>query len=249
MQLESPLPGEPPYLRRRTFPRAIRFFKQKEDVDPYKFYLQQLILFHPFRSENEFPKDAEECKIKYFDNETKINRVQAKVMPFMVSVQKARSDYNENKENEEPDLEGVATMLDPENEQEIMDAEDEEEEEHPEYLHIDPDQIEEEPKGEKSKEKRIFRSIEIPSIEVRLEEARQLDKMQRHVLEVGLQYAKGIVKARKGKVIAIVTEGNTGLNDLADHVIEVPETENCLSPIINTIPLQGVQSDTMYQHY
>ena len=46
------------------------------------------------------------------------------------------------------------------------------------------------------------------------------------------------VKARKGKVIAIVTEGNTGLNDLADHVIEVPETENCLSPIINTIPLQ-----------
>ncbi len=46
------------------------------------------------------------------------------------------------------------------------------------------------------------------------------------------------VKARKGKVIAIVTEGNTGLNELADHVIEVPETENCLSPIINTIPLQ-----------
>ena len=46
------------------------------------------------------------------------------------------------------------------------------------------------------------------------------------------------VKARKGKVIAIVTEGNKGLNELADHVIEVPETENCLSPIINTIPLQ-----------
>ncbi len=46
------------------------------------------------------------------------------------------------------------------------------------------------------------------------------------------------VKARKGKVIAIVTEGNTGLNELADHIIEVPETENCLSPILNTIPLQ-----------
>ncbi|MFM7765744.1 MAG: glutamine--fructose-6-phosphate transaminase (isomerizing) [Sphingomonadales bacterium] len=46
------------------------------------------------------------------------------------------------------------------------------------------------------------------------------------------------VKARKGKIIAIVSEGNTGLNDLADHVIEVPETEECLSPLINTIPLQ-----------
>ena len=46
------------------------------------------------------------------------------------------------------------------------------------------------------------------------------------------------VKARKGKVIAIVTEGNKGLNDLADHIIEVPETENCLTPIVNTVPLQ-----------
>ncbi|MEY4002268.1 MAG: hypothetical protein RIT07_310 [Bacteroidota bacterium] len=46
------------------------------------------------------------------------------------------------------------------------------------------------------------------------------------------------VKARKGKIIAIVSEGNNGLNDLADHVIEVPETEESLSPLINTIPLQ-----------
>lgn len=46
------------------------------------------------------------------------------------------------------------------------------------------------------------------------------------------------VKARKGRIIAIVSEGNRGLDELADHVIEVPSTENCLSPIINTIPLQ-----------
>jgi glucosamine--fructose-6-phosphate aminotransferase (isomerizing) len=46
------------------------------------------------------------------------------------------------------------------------------------------------------------------------------------------------VKARKGRIIAIVSEGNRGLDELADYVIEVPSTENCLSPIINTIPLQ-----------
>lgn len=46
------------------------------------------------------------------------------------------------------------------------------------------------------------------------------------------------VKARKGIIIAIVTEGNKGLNDLADHIIEVPETDESLSPLINTIPLQ-----------
>jgi glucosamine--fructose-6-phosphate aminotransferase (isomerizing) len=46
------------------------------------------------------------------------------------------------------------------------------------------------------------------------------------------------VKARKGKVIAVVSEGNHGLDGLVDHVIEVPETIESLSPLINTIPLQ-----------
>ncbi len=46
------------------------------------------------------------------------------------------------------------------------------------------------------------------------------------------------VKARKGKVIAVVTEGNRDLDSLVDHVIEVPETIEALSPLLNTIPLQ-----------
>ena len=46
------------------------------------------------------------------------------------------------------------------------------------------------------------------------------------------------VKARKGQVIAIVSEGNRDLDNVVDHVIEVPETIEPLSPLINTIPLQ-----------
>jgi glucosamine--fructose-6-phosphate aminotransferase (isomerizing) len=46
------------------------------------------------------------------------------------------------------------------------------------------------------------------------------------------------VKARKGKIIAIVTEGDTTVRDLADYVIEIPETEERLTPLIATIPLQ-----------
>jgi len=46
------------------------------------------------------------------------------------------------------------------------------------------------------------------------------------------------VKARKGKVIALVSEGNRNLDSLVDHVIEVPETIEALSPLLNTIPLQ-----------
>lgn len=46
------------------------------------------------------------------------------------------------------------------------------------------------------------------------------------------------VKARGGSVIAIVTEGDTVIRNLADHVLEVPEMPECLSPIVTSIPLQ-----------
>jgi glucosamine--fructose-6-phosphate aminotransferase (isomerizing) len=46
------------------------------------------------------------------------------------------------------------------------------------------------------------------------------------------------VKARKGKVIAIVTEGDTQVKEMADRVIEIPDTDENLSPLLTTIPLQ-----------
>ena len=46
------------------------------------------------------------------------------------------------------------------------------------------------------------------------------------------------IKSRKGKIIAIVTEGDTQVRELADHVIEVPESSESLSPLLTTIPLQ-----------
>ena len=46
------------------------------------------------------------------------------------------------------------------------------------------------------------------------------------------------IKSRKGKIIAVVTEGDTQVRDLADHVIEVPDTLELLSPLLTTIPLQ-----------
>jgi len=46
------------------------------------------------------------------------------------------------------------------------------------------------------------------------------------------------IKSRSGKIIAIVTKGDTQVKGLADHVIEIPETSDALSPLITTIPLQ-----------
>jgi len=46
------------------------------------------------------------------------------------------------------------------------------------------------------------------------------------------------VKARKGKIIAIVTEGDKQVRDITDHVIEIPDTDEHLVPLLATIPLQ-----------
>ncbi|TSE04281.1 MULTISPECIES: glutamine--fructose-6-phosphate transaminase (isomerizing) [Aquimarina] len=46
------------------------------------------------------------------------------------------------------------------------------------------------------------------------------------------------IKSRKGKIIGIVTEGDVTVKELADHVIEIPETEEFLAPLLTTIPLQ-----------
>ena len=46
------------------------------------------------------------------------------------------------------------------------------------------------------------------------------------------------VKARKGFVIAVVTEGDEVISNMADHIIEIPDTEEPLTPLLSVIPLQ-----------
>ena len=46
------------------------------------------------------------------------------------------------------------------------------------------------------------------------------------------------IKSRSGKIIAVVTKGDIQVRELADYVIEIPETSDALSPLITTIPLQ-----------
>ncbi|MBP5259153.1 MAG: glutamine--fructose-6-phosphate transaminase (isomerizing) [Paludibacteraceae bacterium] len=57
------------------------------------------------------------------------------------------------------------------------------------------------------------------------------------------EYEKAIsnmqeVVARKGRILAIVTEGDTVIRQFADNVIEIPDTEECLVPVLSVIPLQ-----------
>jgi glucosamine--fructose-6-phosphate aminotransferase (isomerizing) len=46
------------------------------------------------------------------------------------------------------------------------------------------------------------------------------------------------VKSRDGKVIAVVTEGDSQVREIADHVIEIPRASDLISPILSIVPLQ-----------
>ena len=164
LTLADPLPGEPTLLRKRKFPRAIRFFKKRFQHDPHKFYLSELMLYHPFRDEEElFPDDAEKCEQLYLQNKENIEDVKARLMPFLDSVDEAQQVYQENREKEKRAIEDqMGADLDPELEQEVADAGEEEDEEHPDYYHIDADQVQDGTDGEKRR-RQIFKAIALPS--------------------------------------------------------------------------------------
>ena len=46
------------------------------------------------------------------------------------------------------------------------------------------------------------------------------------------------VKARKGRIISVITEGDTDVKALSDWYFEIPDTEECFEPILSIIPLQ-----------
>ena len=165
LTLENLMAGEPKILNKRTFPRALRFFKKKHDRNPHHFYLAELMLFHPFRNENElFPENPEKCEELYLKHKEEIKYRKAQLMPFLESVEEAQLLYEEMRaDNEENVEEKVGPDLDPENEQEIADQDDLDDEEHPDYYHIDPEQLDDhpDPDGE-VRPRRVFKKITLP---------------------------------------------------------------------------------------
>ena len=82
----------------------MRFFKKKLDVDPHRYYFSELILYHPFRDENDlYPEDPVKCQELYLKHADQIKYTKAQVMPFLESVHDAQLIYDEMKANEEQD--------------------------------------------------------------------------------------------------------------------------------------------------
>ena len=66
IKIKDPLPGEISIWKKRSIPRAMRIHKKKEDINPHRFYLSELLLYTPHKDEKELYCDDEEaCRELY----------------------------------------------------------------------------------------------------------------------------------------------------------------------------------------
>ena len=198
IQLKSTMPKEPPFMHRRKFPAALRFHKVNKDNNPYKFFLSELMMYIPFRDENEFKyKDDKEIEIIYNNNFERIKKVKGKIMEFLEDVQEAR--YYVEEANKKLDLEQIGKDLDAAKEQENAECQDETSELHPDYAHIDTEGIDDiEQQQDNTKQiQNIYRKIDMPDENELKENTALLDPFQRRVIDIGIQYAKDIKKAER----------------------------------------------------
>ena len=189
--LKDPYPNEPSMMKKRGFPAVLRFNKSNKDNDPKKYMLSELMLYRPTREEID-PDQVEEMYQETYDGRRKVDIVKSQVMEHLEGVEEAR--YYVEQVQKELDMTEIANRLDPALEQANADCDEEVIVEHPDFLHIDPGLVNTE---EINKSSGIYKRIDIPNADDLKENTRSLDKYQREVVNIGIKYAKDIVKARK----------------------------------------------------
>ena len=135
------MPGEVAIWRKRKYPKAIRIHKKREDVDPHRYFLSELMLYMAYTDEKELGSDDEEkCKQLYLENRENIQYVKRHILPFAQGVDKARYYVEEAMKNEvEPA--NIGNLLDSQLEQGNLECQIEDEVIHPDYIQIDPDNL------------------------------------------------------------------------------------------------------------
>ena len=135
-------------MHKRSFPAALRFHKPNKENSPHKYFLSELMLYVPFRDEEEEfrPDDSDFIEKLYMANKERIRKVKSKIMEHLESVEEARHYVQEVKKN--LDLTNIGISLDAAAEQENAECQEEIEEIHPDYIYLDIENLEIKEKSE-----------------------------------------------------------------------------------------------------
>ena len=180
IQLQDPLPNEPAYMKKRTSATALRFYKAKNDRDPSRFYLHELMLFKNFNKEQyiQWCNDDNVCMEDYLKHEDNIQKVKGKLMEWIQNVEEARLQV-EKILTDEVDTEEAGKAMDAEKEQEILDCIEEGEEEDPMYQHLNPEGFLDNTCPMDSN--KLCKQLQLEKIEVLERKTQQLDGDQRKI--------------------------------------------------------------------
>ena len=199
IRIIDPQPGEVAIYVKRSIPKIARIHKKKEDNDPHRYFLSELMLYTGYTDESELGADDEEkCRKLYFEKKDAILLVKSLLMPHTEAVDEARHYVEEAMRDEKKPTNNIGDELDPEQEKEIEECYDGEEEPHPEFLNLNPETLEFE--KNMTQLKRTLRRIEIKTADEILKEARNLDEFQKKALHLAISFAQNVIMARKGKV-------------------------------------------------
>ena len=196
IELKDPIPGESSKLKKRQRAAALRFYKGYKK-DPLRFMHQELMLYTPLR--DEIPQESiEQLYLEEFQGTKKVAIVKRQVMPYLESCEEARLMVEETQKELELDLTETAAKLDPQAEQEIDDCEEEGEDDHPDFVHLDPGQLEDIDTVSAGKHQPLpYSRIEVPPSDELLQSCKNLDKYQIEVVNTAVQFCRDKVKARK----------------------------------------------------
>ena len=213
----DPVPGELNFLKLRR-PIALRYHKFKETNDPHQFFFSEMELYVPFRSEDElFPEDFESCEQKYRECYPSIQYRKSKIMEFLQVVEEGRENA-QDLINEE-----TAASLDNENVQDNAESLEQGISQVEEFIAMDPSDLntnEDDPSSSEG----FYKRIEIQDEKLLRERTDNLDSDQKLVIDIGITYAKGIVKFRTGnsnipEQPLLAVQGGAGSGK--SHVIDI----------------------------
>ena len=153
----------------------------------------EVILYFPHIKELKLEETFEFYEEK-INGERKVDLVKRQVMEFLEDVNEAR--YFVEEALKDIDVQETGFALDSTFAQANLDCEDEGIVEHPDYGHINPEIVDD--VNDEIPIKSIYRKVEIQSKDILNQKTRNLDEFQRHVVNIGIKFAKDVVKSRNG---------------------------------------------------
>ena len=209
IELIDPKPGEPRFMRRRSR-QVVRFHKFNYIKKPHEYYYAQLQMYSPFKKENDLqPDNFEKCKMLFNERSQhndclKIQNVRSVLLKHLESVEEGIERAEETIKS------NIGDTIDPALEQDNDDCEEIGNTDHPDFLFKDPSDL-----NVTKEEVKRYKAIDLFDDNTLDVMTRSLDEDQRVVLEVGVNFANSIVKAKKAKESSIpppllIVQGGAG---------------------------------------